>query len=124
MKIQEIVRLPDPRKDVQAGVREVIHDLAGQPHLFVRVRLNGWHFPERAPEPFMVIGKAVSRFVIIGQGGAVADGYFDVRPSASKVISFGYGNIISWDFDTKVDFKKITHLDRKHLAKNVVDPFS
>jgi hypothetical protein len=121
MNIQQIIRLPDPRKDVKIEVREVVHQVAERPHIFIRVRLSGWHFPERALEPFMVIGEAVSKFVIISDEGATADAYFDTRPQAAKRVSFGYGNIVSWDFDVPVNPSRIKALDREKLPKEAID---
>jgi hypothetical protein len=124
MNINEIIRMPDPRKDVKIQVREVVHDFAKKPHVFIRVRLTGWQFPQRAPEPFLVIGKAVSRFVLIEQGGAMADAYFDIRLPAVKRVSFGYGKVISWDFDVAVNPKQLHRLDRARLQKGFIDPFA
>lgn len=121
MNIKEIIRLPEPRKDIKIELREVVREVAKKPHLFIRVRLLGWHFPERALEPFLVIGNAVSRFVILGADGTTADAYFDVRPPAAKRVSFGYGNIISWDFDVTVEPAGIDRLDRTRLPKGFID---
>jgi len=121
MNIKEIIRLPDSRKVVKIELREVVRDVGGKPHVFIRVRLSGWHFPERALEPFLVIGNAVSRFVLIENEGTTADAYFDVRLTEAKRVSFGYGNIVSWDFDVKVDPAGIDRLDRARLPKQVVD---
>jgi hypothetical protein len=121
MNTTEIIRLPDPRKDVKIELREVVRDVEGKPHIFVRVRLSGWHFPERALEPFMVIGNTVSKFVIIGSEGATADAYFDVRVPTAKRVTFGYGKTVSWDFDVPVVSSRIDRLDRARLEKGVVD---
>jgi hypothetical protein len=121
MNIKDIIRLPDLRQNVKVEVREVVRDVAEKPHVFIRVRLSGWHFPERAPEPFLVIGKAISKFVIIDNEGATADAYFDVKPPAARRVNFGYGNVISWDFDVSVDPANIAPLDRRKLPKGVVD---
>jgi hypothetical protein len=61
MNFEEIIRVPEPKRNVRAEISEVVRDVAQQPHIFVRVRLRGWHFPERAPEPFFLIGKTVSK---------------------------------------------------------------
>jgi len=124
MDIEQVIRLPDPLTKVEVQLREVVHDMAGKPHIFLRVRINGWHFPERAPEPFLAIGRAVSKFVLIGSEGTSADAYFDVRPPKARQISFGYGNTISWDFNVVVDPSRSTPLDRKRLPKGVVDLLS
>lgn len=123
MNAKELIRLPDPRKDVRIEVREVVRDVFDKPHVFIRVRLTGWHFPGRALEPFLLIGKVVSRVVIIDPDGFGANAYFDKPIPVAKRVSFGYGNIIQWDFDLPIDPKKITRLDRAQLPEGVIDPF-
>jgi hypothetical protein len=118
MDIKDVIRLPDPRKEVKVEIREVVRDVGKKPHVFIRVRLSGWHFPQRALEPFLVIGKAVSRFVVLDPDGTAADAYFDVKPPAAERVSFGYGNIIAWDFDVRVDPARIDPLDRGGFRKD------
>ena len=72
MLVTELIRLPDPRQDVRIEMREVLKDVRGRPHVFVRVRLTGWHFPHRAPEAFAVIGNVVSNHVVISR-----DAFYD-----------------------------------------------
>ena len=121
MDISQVIRRPDPRKSVQVELREVVRDVGKKPHVFIRARLSGWHFPERAPEPFVVIGRAVSKFVVIGPGGDTADAYFDVKPSVEREVSFGYGKTISWDFAAHIDPDAIPRLDRERLPRGFID---
>lgn len=124
MKANELTRLPDPKVNVRAEVREVVKDVHGRPHIFARISLTGWHFPHRAQEPFMAVGKVVSQRVLISRDGLSAQGYFDQRLPKATTLSFGYGNIIHWDFDVAVDPERIPRLDRLRLPPEVVDPFS
>lgn len=124
LNIKDIIRLPDPRKNVKAEVKEVVHEWKGRNSIYIRVRLTGWHFPERALEPFMVIGNAISQFVRISNEGSVVDAYFSVVPPVATSISFGYGKVISWDFDVAIDIKNAKLLDRSRLPENTIDPFS
>jgi hypothetical protein len=121
MKIEEIIRLPEPQRNVKAEIREVVRDVAQKPHVFLRVRLSGWYFPQRAPEPFLVIGKVVSNLVLIDQDQKAADAYFDVNLPAVKRVSFGYGKIVSWDFDVAIDPTRIDRLDRTRLPEGYID---
>lgn len=121
MDIEHIIRMPDPRQNVKIGIREVVRDVEKKTQVFIRVRLSGWYFPQRAPEPFLVIGKTVSKFVLISQDGTTADAYFDVKPPAANSVSFGYGNIISWDFGVKYEPAGIVRLDRGRLPKGIID---
>ncbi len=124
MEARDLIRLPDPRESVRAEVREVVRDIFDRPHVFIRVRLTGWNFPHRAPEPFLVIGEVLSRFVTIHVDGSVADAYFDKPFPRANRVSFGYGNVISWDFDVSVDPEKLLRLDRARLSQRITDPFS
>lgn len=123
MKANELIRLPDPKRDVRAEVREVVKDVEGHPRVFNRIKLSGWHFPERAPEPFMVVGEVVSRRVEISPDGQTARAYFDEPLPRAERVSFGYGKVISWDFDFQIDPREIPRLDRLRLPKGVIDPF-
>lgn len=123
MEANNLIRLPDPRQSVQLEVREVVRDVNDKPHIFLRVRLSGWHFPHRAPEPFLLINREVSRFVIIDREGLVADAYFDKPLQAAEQVSFGYGHIINWDFSIAILPSKVLRLDRSLLPKGTVDPF-
>lgn len=121
MNIQDIIRLPDPRKSVKAELREVLRDEKERPRLYVRVRLSGWYFPHRAPEPFMVIGDAVSKFVVIDHESKTADGFFEAMVPTARVVSFGYGNVVSWDFPISINPRKVHLLERDRLPKGFVD---
>ena len=121
MKANEIIRLPDPKKDVRAEVREVVKDVKGRPHLFARIKLSGWYFQERAEEPFMLVGQVVSDRVEISPDGYSARGYFAEPLPRAERISFGYGNTISWDFDLPIDSERMPRLDRIKLPKDVID---
>jgi hypothetical protein len=120
---KDIIHLPDPRATVTVQVREVVRDGRDRPYVFRRVTLAGWHFPHRALEPFLLIGDAVSLFVLIARDETSAHAYFDRPLPHVRQISFGYGNVISWDFDLEIDEHTIARLDRGRLPKNVVDPF-
>jgi hypothetical protein len=124
MEAKDIIRLPDPRKDVRLELREVLLDLHEKPHLLRRARLTGWGFQHRAQEPFMLVGDVVSRFVRITPDGLTADAYFDKPLPHADTISFGYGNIVAWDFDLEVDERRLERLERSRLPADVVDAFS
>ena len=123
MNAKELIRLPDPRLNVRVELSEVVRDVKGRPHVFARVKLTGWYFPHRAHEPFMVVGKAVSKRVIISRDGLSAQGYFDERIPTAERLSFGYGNVITWDFDLDIDPRTMKRLDRLRLPPGIVDPF-
>ncbi len=123
MDAKDLIRLPDPKKNVRAEVREVVKDVNGRPHVFIRITLTGWHFPHRAEEPFMVIGDVVSWRVLISRDGLTAQGYFDTPLPSAKSLGFGYGNTIHWDFKIPIKPEIIPRLDRFRLPKGAIDPF-
>lgn len=123
MKANELIRFPDPKQNVRAEVREVVREVGGRPHIFARIKLTGWHFPHRAPEPFMALGEAVSQRVEISRDGSSAQGYFDVSLPNSERVSFGYGKVIQWDFDVPITREMMVPLDRARLPKGTIDPF-
>lgn len=117
MDIKDIRRLPDPRKGVRAELREVVTDFPGKPQLFVRLKLAGWNFPERAPEPFMVVGRTVSERVVIAPDGQSALGYFAEPLPEAEGVSFGYGQTVSWDFPVRIRPERLRRLDRRRLSE-------
>lgn len=121
MNASEIIRLPDPRENVHLDAREVVRDVAGTPTIFVRVRVTGWHFPHRAPEPFMLIGNVVSRFVIISSDGHIADAFFDTAIADAPGVSVGYGHVVEWDFNIPVHVADLRVLDRARVPPGTID---
>ena len=71
----------------------------------------------------MVVGQVVSQRVEISPDGQIARAYFNEPLPRAERVSFGYGNIINWDFDLSIDPEKIPRLDRVRLPKGVIDPF-
>jgi hypothetical protein len=120
MDASDIIRLPDPREHVRLELREVVHELHERPHLLVRARLTGWHFPHRAEEPFLLVGDVVSRLVRIAPDGLTADAFFDRPLPHVHIVSFGYGRTIAWDFALHVDMERVERLDRARLPEGVV----
>ncbi|HEV2889134.1 MAG TPA: hypothetical protein VGX28_02050 [Frankiaceae bacterium] len=121
MEASDVIRLPDPREDVRASVREVVRDLDGRPTVLWRLTLTGWHFVDRDSRPFMLVGDAVSDFVRITPDG-VAHGYFARDLPEADRVSFGYGRVVAWDFDLRIG-TDLPRLDRARLPKGVVDGF-
>ena len=116
---QDLYRLPEPELDVRAEMREVVRDIDGKPHVFVRVKVTGGDFRPRAEEPFLVVGDAVSLFVTEDPDGTTIRAYFDQPLAPVKRVSFGHGLRIEQDFD--VELGEAERLDRAKLPKGIVD---
>lgn len=67
------------------------------------IKLEGFRFPHRSREPFLLVGDVVSRFVLIDRDETAARAYFDKPMPRVRQISFGYGNRIGVDFDLDID---------------------
>jgi len=120
MDYREIVRLPDPRRNVRADLREVVADVEGKPKLYHRLKLTGWHFDARAPEPFMLVGRVVSQRVIMSPDGFAASGYFTEPVPAARQVTFGYGRVVSWDFPVAIRPVRLRPLDRARLSEVII----
>lgn len=121
MDAKEIIRTPDPRSNARVELREVLRDDKQRPHVFVRVKVSGYYFPERGEAPFVLIGETVSKFALIEPGGLAICGYFDRPVPPAKRVTVGYGRTVFVDFDLDVDSESMQRLDRRKLPDNVVD---
>jgi hypothetical protein len=99
--------------------KQVLRDLAGEPHIFFRLKLSGTFFPERSSEPFVQIGKLRSRFVRIAPDGLSANAYFDQSPPSGGVVEFGYGSQVYLRCSRRFESGNIARLNRALLPANV-----
>jgi hypothetical protein len=112
--------IPPPDLDVRWTGREVLKDLFGKPHLLLRVTITGPHFPHRATEPFVKIGKKRSRFVYISEDGLRADAYFDLDDAASGELVFGHGDDVELIVPDGFSADRVERLDRGRLPEETV----
>ena len=93
-----LIQKPITSEQLTWNSRQVLRDLDGAPHLFARVELKGTHFPERALEPFVRVGKLRSRFVRLAHDGQSVRAYFDRPPTDGGTVEFGYGDevLLRW----------------------------
>jgi hypothetical protein len=121
VEVKDIIRLPDPKRDVRADVREVVRDVNGKPQTFIRVRLTGYYFPEGAREYALLIGDAVSRFSRVGPKGLSLSAYFDRPLPPARTITLVYGRVVMADFNLSVSMTALARLDRQRLPEGIVD---
>ena len=114
----DLVDFPIESERLRWEARLVVHDLNQEPHLLMRVKLTGTHFPQRALEPFVVVGKAHSRFVTISDDGLSACAYFDEQLPKGGRIEFGYGTDVLLRFPRAFDREEVELLDPKRLPSN------
>jgi len=121
MEINDIIRLPDPRKQIRSEVREVVQDWEGRPQVFWRLRLSNWHFIPRAQIPFVLVGKVLSHHVRVDEDLSAANAYFDRPLPPAKQVTFGWGRTVDWEAPITINPRKVERLNRRRLPKGVVD---
>jgi hypothetical protein len=121
MEIKDIIRLPDPRKQIQGEVREVVQDWDDRPQVFWRLRLSNWQFIPHAQIPFMLVGKVLSHHVRVDEDLAAVNAYFDRPLPPAKQVTFGWGRTVEWDFPLAINPRKVERLNRRRLPKGVVE---
>jgi hypothetical protein len=124
MQAKDIRRMPDRKRDARLQLREVVRDLDGRPHVFLRLRLTGFYFPPGALAPFMMVGDVVSRFASSSADGLTVTAYFDQPLPQARIVTLGYGNVAVEDFNLEVDTRALSRLDRERLPRGVIDPFA
>jgi hypothetical protein len=123
---EELIQWPITSDGLQWHGRYVLRDLEGEPHILFRLTLTGTHFPARAAEPFIQIGRLRSRFVRIASDGLSASGYFDHPPSSQGIVEFGYAHTIFLRCRREFDLREVEVLRRSLLPGDVrnVDRFA
>lgn len=115
----DLVDFPIESERLRWEARLVVRDLNQEPHLLMRVKLTGTHFPQRALEPFVVVGKVHSRFVTISDDGLTACAYFDEQLPQGGRVEFGYGTEVLLRFSRAFDHEEAELLDPKRLPSNM-----
>ncbi len=96
----------------------MVRDIHGKPHVLLRLKLSGTHFPQRALEPWVQVGRVRSRFVEIAPDGLSASAYFDRLPRGGT-IELGYGPEVLLRFPHPFVAEPVRALDVKRLPANV-----
>ena len=113
---------PQSERYFRWSVKEVVRDLYGTPHLFLRIVLEGPAFPQRAGRPFVRVGGVESRFVRIDPDGRFALGYFDRPPTEGGTMEFGYGRRVLFRFPRPYRGERALRLDRARLPEGIRIP--
>ena len=112
---RDLIDFPIEHPRLQWEARQVLRDLSGRPHLFLRLRLTGTSFPHRALEPFVRIGRTRSSFVHIDEDEQAARAYFSSPPAEEAVVEFGYAQEVLLRFPKRFVSTDAAVLDRHRL---------
>lgn len=116
------------RKDVlpryQVEAKEVVKVINDIPHLLVRMKISGGHFPHRAPHPFIHVRVGESEyftdyFTQVSNDNASLVGYLPVNFPEKGVLEFGYGNEIWGTVADEFRGDSIPRLDKKRLPSEI-----
>lgn len=111
MMFRNLIEFPIESERLNWEARQVVRDLYNEPHLFLRLKLTGTHFPQRAIEPFVLVGEVLSQFVLISEDGLSAHAYFDRWPPERGVVEFGYGKKVFLRFPHRFSSESAEFLD-------------
>ena len=114
----DLIDFPIESERLRWEARLVVRDLDQNPHLLMRIKLTGTHFPQRALKPFVVVGKVRSLFVSIADDGLSACAYFDQPLPPGDRIEFGYGMEVLLRFPRAFSHEAVELLDPKRLPNN------
>jgi|ERR1700736_2134925 len=114
----DLIEYPIESPKLRWEARQVVRDLHHQPHVLLRLKLTGTHFPQRALEPWVQVGRVRSRFVQIAPDGLSATAYFDRLPRGGAV-ELGYGPDVYLRFSQPFVAEPVHALDVKRLPANV-----
>jgi hypothetical protein len=114
----DLIEYPIESPKLRWEAKRVVRDLYEQPHVLLRLKLEGTHFPQRALEPWVRIGNVRSRFVEIAPDGLTALAYFDRLPR-SGTVELGYGPDVYLRFPQRFLAEPVRPLDLKRLPPNV-----
>jgi hypothetical protein len=114
----DLIDYPIESERLQWEAHQVLRDLNREPHLLMRLKLTGTHFPQRALEPFVVVGKVRSQFVEIAEDSLSAYAYFDEPLPEGGRPEFGYGDQVYLRFPGAFDSDAFRPLDPERLPRN------
>jgi hypothetical protein len=106
--------------------QEVVREIAGRPHLLLRVTIRGGYFPQRALVPWvrLAAGEAVPArawFTEISDDSNELRGYFPTDVSLDGTVEYGYGPQVYGRALDRFDAGAVTRLDRGRLPTDVID---
>ncbi len=117
-----VPHLPINDPNLRWHAKEVLRDIDERPHLMVRIRLSGAHFPQRGAEPFVRVGTVRSKLVLIDDDELGVRAYFDEPIPANAMIEYGYGEQVTYRVRRKFAPSRIEQLDRARLPRNTRIP--
>lgn len=121
----DLIKFPIESVNLNWEARQVVHDLFGEPHMLMRLKLTGTQFTPRALEAFVTVGKVRSLFVIFAEDELSASAYFDRPLPEGGTVEFGYEHEVLLRFPGEFRADAFERLDVTRLPKNtrLVDRF-
>ncbi len=89
--LRNLIDFPVESDRLKWEAKEVLRDIGGRVCFFVRLRIEGTDFAQRALPPYVQVGKLRAAFTRIERDGLSVTGYFD-RPVPEGPVEFGYGD--------------------------------
>jgi hypothetical protein len=115
----DLIQFPIRHENLRWEAREALLDVDGRSNLFLRIKLTGTKFPERAQIPHVWVGDAHARIVLIDEDRLAVRAYFEHPLPKSGHLYFGHAGHAELDFG-EYQPKRHRLLDRKLLPRDVV----
>lgn len=113
----DLLRFPIRHEKLTWEAREVVREVGDRPRIFVRVKLEGTRFVQRALIPQVWIGRTYAEDVEVADDGLSVRAFFATLPRGGDV-RFGYGGHAELSFG-KFDRKRAKTLDRSRIARDL-----
>lgn len=120
--LTNLIDLPVVTDKVTWDARYVLRDIGEKPtpHMFLRVKLTGTYFDQRALGEYVKVGKVRSVAVEISEDSLSARAYFDRPLSSGGLIEFGYGDEAMFRLKSPFEPDNVRVLNPKLLGKKNV----
>jgi hypothetical protein len=115
----DLIKFPIRHEKLQWEAREVLLDVHGVPHLFLRIRMSGTEFPLLAKTPQVWIGNTPAKHVLISENKMTVRAYFSPPYPEGGEIFFGHLGVHELQFG-RFSPSSLARLDRERLPENVV----
>lgn len=110
----DLIRFPLEHEKLVWEARETLRDVEGGPRKFLRIKLRGTRFVQRALIPQVWIGRAYAEDVEVADDGLSVSAYFSANPRAGRLY-FGYGGHPELAFG-KFETSRVKRLNLRRIS--------
>ena len=113
----DLIQYPIEHPRLVWEAKQVLRDIDGVPHIFLRIKLSGTIFRLRALPAQVAVGGQKSQFIELSEDRQVLRAYFDRPVPLGYKVLFGYGNEHVLRFPIPITEDHILKLDKNRLPE-------